>query len=70
MLRAMPKNPVQVFWRGQSGIECVLRSTDRGWELAMLGSDGRPVREEPVSSTSKAKRIARRWRHEEDQKQD
>jgi hypothetical protein len=44
----------------------VLRSTERGWEVAVIGSDGRPLREEPVTSTSKARRIAQRWRHEDD----
>jgi hypothetical protein len=68
MLRAMPKGPVQVFWRGQSGIQCILRSTERGWKVAVIGSDGRALREESVTSTSKAKRIAQRWRHEDELK--
>jgi len=58
----MPKAPVRVFWRGVDGNECVLRSTDQGWEVAVVAKDGQPVRKERVSGSKEASLIAERWR--------
>jgi hypothetical protein len=57
----MPKTPVQVFWR-RDGSECVLRSTDQGWEVAILEEDGHPVKAERVKGALNAQLIADRWR--------
>jgi hypothetical protein len=58
----MPKTPVRVFWRGADGKECVLRSTDQGWEVAVVAEDGQPVKKERVSGSRNARMIADRWR--------
>src|SRR5688572_9531847 len=47
----MPKTPVRVFWRGADGNECVLRSTDQGWEVAVVADDGQPIKKERVSGS-------------------
>jgi hypothetical protein len=40
----------------------VLRSTDQGWEVAVVGEDGQPVKKERVSGSRDARMIADRWR--------
>jgi hypothetical protein len=62
----MPKGPVQIFWRGRNAAECVLRSTDHGWEVAVIGVDGQPLRQQRVSSNDTARAVAERWRREEE----
>ena len=61
----MPKAPVEVFWRDAGGKECVLRSTDHGWEVAVLAEDGHPLKRERVSAAKSARLIADRWRRTE-----
>jgi hypothetical protein len=61
----MPKTPVEVFWRGAGGTACVLRSTDRGWEVAVIAQDGHALKRERVSAAKRARLIADRWRRAE-----
>lgn len=60
----MPKSPVRVFWRGADGHECVLRSTDLGWEVAVVDDDGRSLKRELVSGAGRASQVAERWRRD------
>ena len=61
----MPKTPVEVFWRGDAGTMCVLRSTERGWEVAVIAKDGHPLKRERVTAAQNARLIADRWRRAE-----
>src|SRR4051812_18736119 len=69
----MPKAPVEVFWRGAGGTECVLRSTDRGWgscrdcegrpsleARARLRREDRPADREPLATGRRTVAVSHR----------
>jgi hypothetical protein len=43
----------------------VLRSTDQGWEVAVVADDGQSIKKERVSGSKDASLIAERWRRSE-----
>jgi hypothetical protein len=49
----------EVFWRGDDGSECRLRSTELGWEVELLDRGQATVQRERVRSALKARQLAK-----------
>jgi hypothetical protein len=52
----------EVFWRGDDGSECRLRSTELGWEVELLDRGQATVQRERVRSALKARQLAKTWK--------
>jgi hypothetical protein len=54
---------VEVYWSG-NGIDCVLRSTDDGWEVALVNREGHVIDRHKVKNARNARTLAGRLRRE------
>ena len=58
----MPKGVVRIFWQGDDGLKCRLRSTDQGWQVELIDQGAAVIKSERVRSGEDAERIAMEWR--------